>query len=630
MIKKWLLNTSCVVVGALTFNAQSNTDPHAAFKEAERIAWSGNYSAFQQSLSELSHPLSPYVEMAFYKRHPNLRYKDNIEHFLSVYQHTPLEWPVRESWLTYLKKRGKKALFIEAYRETSDAELTCTYLQFQLDLGAPKGAIFGQVEPLWTVGKSQPKACDNLFSEWQKNGYLTPEMVWQRITKTAQGGQHALLPYLKTLLPENEAYLADLYAEVRKDPSAAAGLYRFKQRSEKEAEIAVYGIGRLIWRDKKLALRAWDKLQALLSFSEEQKDYIAYRFALALASKGEPEAEFWLNKVPKQNRDEKLMQWLLGNKLKRQDWEGIKALFVGLDSLTSGQKYWLAYSHKQLGNDAEANKLWQGVAGERHYYGFLAAGRLNLPTQLNAEKLSIAPELLERVANAPGFKRAKALYELARFTEARREWNYLTSTSSREEKLAASKLAAQLDWYDSTIVTLAEIGAWDHVELRFPLAFNDLFKQFSAKNDIDLDWSQAIARRESSFAPDARSHADAYGLMQILPSTAKYIGKKRVSNTRLMQPEMNIRLGTHYLSYLKKKNDDNEVLATASYNAGYYRVKNWIPKQAMPTELWIELIPFSETRDYVKNVYAYRQVYRLQAGKDDNLFTEILNTSIGG
>lgn len=630
MIKKWFLNTTFVFVGALSSYSYGKPDPHAAFKEAERIAWSGNYSAFQEALAGLTHPLSPYVEMAFYKRHPNLRYKDNIEHFLAVYQNTPLEWPVRDSWLTYLSKRGQKALFIDAYRETSDAELKCTYLQFQLDLGAPKGAIFSQVAPLWSVGKSQPKACDTLFRTWQKEGNLTQEMVWTRITKAAQGGQQALLPYLKTLLPGNEAYLADLYAEVRKDPSAAAGLYRFKNRSEKEAEIAVYGIGRLVWRDKDLALRAWDKLQTLLTFSDEQKDYIAYRFALALASKGEPEAEFWLNKVPKQNRDEKLMQWLLGNKLKRQDWEGIKALFVGLDSLTSGQKYWLAYSHKQLGNETQANRLWQEVAGKRHYYGFLAAGRLNLPTQLNAERLDISAELLERVANAPGFKRAKALYELERFTEARREWNYLTSTSSREEKLAASKLAAQLDWYDSTIVTLAEIRAWDYVELRFPLAFNDLFKQFSEKNNIDLDWSQAIARRESSFAPDARSHADAYGLMQILPSTAKYIGKKRVSNARLMQPEMNIRLGTHYLSYLKKKNDDNEILATASYNAGYHRVKKWIPEQAMPAELWIELIPFSETRDYVKNVYAYRQVYRLQSGKDDNLLAEILNASIGG
>ncbi len=219
---------------------------------------------------------------------------------------------------------------------------------------------------------------------------------------------------------------------------------------------------------------------------------------------------------------------------------------------------------------------------------------------------------------------------MERYTEARREWNYLTNTSSQEEKLAASQLAAEFDWYDSTIFTLAEIGAWDHIELRFPLAFQDLFERFSSSNKVDVDWSFAIARRESSFAPDARSHANAYGLMQILPSTAKYIGKKRISNSRLMKPEMNIRLGTHYLNYLKSKNDGNEILATASYNAGFHRVKNWVPKEPMPAEVWIELIPYTETRDYVKNVYAYRQVYRQRLGNNDNLLKEVLDLSIGG
>ncbi|WMN58641.1 transglycosylase SLT domain-containing protein [Pseudoalteromonas xiamenensis] len=628
MIKKWFLTTTWLTLGLVVL--PSKADDHDKFKEAERVAWSGNFKAVQASLSELDHPLSPYVEMAFYKRHPHLRYQKQIEHFLSVYQHTPLEWPVRESWLDYLRRHNKKALFINAYKETSDAELTCYYLRYQLDLGAPKPAILDQVAKLWRVGKSQPKACDSLFATWQSAGYLTQELVWQRITSTAQGGQSALLPYLKTLLPEDEAYLADLYLAVRQDPSAAAGLYRYKNRSSKEAEIAVYGMNRLIWRDKKLALRAWDKLQTMFAFSESQKSKVAYRFALALASKGEPEAEFWLNKVPKALRDEKLMQWLLANKLKHQDWQGIKALFVGHEHMSSGQKYWLAYSYNQLGEQAKAQQLWQDVANERHYYGFLAAGRLGLPTQLNEVPLTLEPALLSKVAKAPGFKRAKALYELGRYTEARREWNYLTNTSSQEEKLAASQLAAEFDWYDSTIFTLAEIGAWDHIELRFPLAFQDLFERFSSSNKVDVDWSFAIARRESSFAPDARSHANAYGLMQILPSTAKYIGKKRISNSRLMKPEMNIRLGTHYLNYLKSKNDGNEILATASYNAGFHRVKNWVPKEPMPAEVWIELIPYTETRDYVKNVYAYRQVYRQRLGKSDNLLKEVLDLSIGG
>ncbi|NUZ11596.1 transglycosylase SLT domain-containing protein [Pseudoalteromonas sp. McH1-7] len=620
-----------LAVGSLCFvsclGAAQST--HDEFKQAERIAWSGNYNNFTAAIAQLDHPLKPYVEMAFYQRHPRLKYQQEIQHFLTIYEHTPLEWPVRSAWLEYLKRHKKKARFIEFYRETSDVELKCTYLSYQLDLGAPKKAILDQVADIWTVGKSQPRACDGLFRAWQKAGYRTSERVWQRVSNAAQSGQTSLLDYLQKLLPKHEAYLAQLYKTVRQDPSAAAGLYRFKKRTVKESEIAVYGVRRLIWRDPDLALRAWQKMQNMFSFSQQQKDSVAYRFALALASKGHKDARFWLNKVPKSLQDKKLLQWLMSNLLKEQDWEGISALFVGHEQLSNAQQYWLAFSLSKRGNIAGANVIWQQLAKERDYYGFLAAARLGLPVSLNELPLEIDAAIVDQVSQAPGFKRAKALYELERYTQARREWNYLTNTSSKDEKLAASVLAAEFDWYDSTIFTLAQIKAWDYVDLRFPMAFKDLFSKYSKRHRVDLAWSIAIARRESSFAPDARSSADAHGLMQLLPSTAKYVNnRKRVTKKRLYQPATNIRLGTSYLEYLKRKNAGNEILATASYNAGYHRIKRWLPSEAMPAELWIELIPYKETRDYVKNVMAYRQVYHTRLGRDGNILADILEMKI--
>lgn len=620
-----------LAVGSLCFvsclGAAQST--HDEFKQAERIAWSGNYNKFTAAVAQLDHPLKPYVEMAFYQRHPRLKYQQEIQHFLTIYEHTPLEWPVRSAWLEYLKRHKKKARFIEFYRETSDVELKCTYLSYQLDLGAPKKAILDQVADIWTVGKSQPRACDGLFRAWQKAGYRTSERVWQRVSNAAQSGQTSLLDYLQKLLPKHEAYLAQLYKTVRQDPSAAAGLYRFKKRTVKESEIAVYGVRRLIWRDPDLALRAWQKMQNMFSFSQQQKDSVAYRFALALASKGHKDARFWLNKVPKSLQDTKLLQWLMSNMLKEQDWEGISALFVGHEQLSNAQQYWLAFSLSKRGDIAGANVIWQQLAKERDYYGFLAAARLGLPVSLNELPLEIDAAIVDQVSQAPGFKRAKALYELERYTQARREWNYLTNTSSKDEKLAASVLAAEFDWYDSTIFTLAQIKAWDYVDLRFPMAFKDLFSKYSKRHRVDLAWSIAIARRESSFAPDARSSADAHGLMQLLPSTAKYVNnRKRVTKKRLYQPATNIRLGTSYLEYLKRKNAGNEILATASYNAGYHRIKRWLPSEAMPAELWIELIPYKETRDYVKNVMAYRQVYHTRLGRDGNILADILEMKI--
>ncbi len=625
------LHFSVLVVAALSFfnpSAQASTEKD--FLEAEKIAWAGDYRGFKSATAALDHPLLPYVEMAYWKRHPRMKHQAEIESFLNIYQSTPLEWPVRKAWLNYLAKHDKKAEYIRNYRDTDNVELRCHYLSFQLALGAPEKAILGQVSELWIEGHSQPKQCDGLFSKWRKAGNMTNERVWQRLTAAAQDGQHSLIPYLKTLLPAKQQYLADLYYQVRRDPSAAAGLYRYKHKSGRESEIAVYGIKRLIWREPELALKAWDKLEKMFTFTEAQKEDVYYRFALALASKQHPEAVFWLNKVPVHLQDAKLMQWQLANLLQRKDWAGIVAFFTGKEGLNLGQKYWLAYGLEQLGKKLEAIVIWRELAKERDYYGFLSAARLGLPVSLNEKTLKVPPSLLAKVENAPGFRRAKALYELKRYTDARREWNYLVDTSSDAEKLAAAQLAAGLDWYDSAIVTLAQIEAWDYIDLRFPDAFQDLFKRFSERSKIDMSWSMAIARRESSFAPDARSHADAHGLMQLRPSTAKYVNKGNIAVRRLYQPTTNINLGTRYLQYLKRKNHDNEVLATASYNAGYHKISKWIPDQPLPAELWIELIPYRETRDYVKNVFAYRQVYHAKLGNQDNLLAPLLEMQIGG
>ena len=628
-MKKQFLSFAAAALLFPLFSAGANTE-HDAFLDAEKTARYGSYQEFKEAVEQLEHPLKPYVEKAYWQRHPDIEHQSEIERYLTIYQNTPLEWPVRKAWLQNLQKQNRKAAFINNYRETSNSELTCTFLQYQLDLGAPEKAIMNQVTDLWAVGKSQPEECDPLFNTWRKKGYMSQALIWQRITLSAQGGSQSLLPYLKTLLPKNEQYLADFYRKVRSDPSAAAGMYRYKNKTAKEGEIAHYGIKRLIWRDKTLALKAWEKLDKMFDYSDEQKADVYYTFALALASSGHAEARFWLNKVPKDRQDRKLMQWQLGNMLKTQDWPGIIAFFTGKENLSLGQQYWLAYSLEQRGDNERAKVIWQTVAKERDYYGFLAAARLGLPVELNNQPLLVSDKLVADVAQAPGFKRAKAMYELERFTSARREWNYLTRTSSEEEKLAASKLAAELDWYDSTIYTLAQIKAWDYVELRFPFAFQDLFERYSKRNHIDVTWSIAISRRESSFAPDARSHANARGLMQLLPSTAKYVNKGTVSSKRLNQPKTNIRLGTEYLEYLKKKNQGNEILATASYNAGYHRIKKWLPDEAMPAELWIELIPYRETREYVKNVYAYRQVYHTRLGREGNILAPILDMKMGG
>lgn len=628
-MKKSVILTALVslVLSSSALNASADKAAHKDFLALEKLAKKNDKRDFYRALKQSSHPLAPYAEATYLANSPWLANQQEIKKFLDTYQGTPLEWKVRYAWLDNLKKSNKKALYIDAYRPTRKAEYQCTYLNYQLQLGAPKEAIFNQVDELWSVAKSQPKECDVLFSKWKKAGHLNQELVWQRITKVSEKGNTSLLAYLSRLLPKSERYLADLYKTVRRDPSAAAGLYRFKKRTDKEGQIALYGVKRLVWRDRDLAIRAWQKLETMFDYTEQQKQSLYYIFALSLASGKHKEAKFYLNKVAPERHDSKLMQWQLSNMLREQDWQGVIAYSTG-KTLNNGYRYWLAYAYHKIGDAQRASQLWKELAQKRDYYGFLAASRLDLAVSLEYQPVVVDPQKQKLVSESPGFKRAKALYELDRFYSARREWNSLIAGSTDDEKLAAASLANDMGWHDSVIRVMSQLKAYNMLDYRFPTPYSDQFERFSSRSKVDKTWAYAISRRESSFASDAHSSAGAIGLMQLLPSTARYVNKGSVSRNQLKKPHINIRLGTQYLKYLKKKSKGNEVIATASYNAGYHKVKRWLPQEAVDFDLWVEAIPYRETREYVKNVYAYRQVYATRSGNKENLFDELISMKI--
>ena len=120
---------------------------------------------------------------------------------------------------------------------------------------------------------------------------------------------------------------------------------------------------------------------------------------------------------------------------------------------------------------------------------------------------------------------------------------------------------------------------------------------------------------------DARSPAGALGLMQLMPATGRHTARllrlPRPSRGSLLKAETNIELGSGYLREVLDRFDDNAVLATAAYNAGPRRVRSWLPRErAVPADLWIDTIPFKETREYVRAVLAFATVYdaRLHQG----------------
>jgi len=631
----------CLVIASALFTQTVLATPklnreqqRMLFIKAERLAHNPNSGTFKKVMQQLEgYPLKPYVELKILRKFPFMANKKQIQSFLGKYESSPLDSPLRKKWLLYLAKQDQPELFRHFYRDMGNTALNCRYAEMLLQKDPSNDQAFALAENLWVVGKSQPKDCDLLFKKWQKAGKRTSELVWKRLSLAADGGNHTLIPYLKTLLPKDQQYLADLWLKVRRSPSQVSRLSNFPGKyPEKETEIQVYGLKRLISNNRDLALRSWEKLSTRFVFSTIQQKQISHRFAIFLALADHEQAEVWLEKATNFEPDTELLRWHLAHVLRQQNWQhALDVIDFVPGEIVDGNmfQYWKARSYGKLGAKELADKGLQQLAKQRHYYGFLASGQLSEMASLNDNPLLVAQGDLDELAAMPAAQRAFEFRKLGRNLSARREWIFLQSQLTQQQKITAAVLASQQNWHDQAIFGFSRSGYLDDLSRRFPMPFDSQVQSNAKKNNVDVAWTYAIVRRESSFMPDAASHAGALGLMQVMPGTARYLAKKKVKRNSLFNPNRNVELGTQYMRYLMDKMDNNPILATASYNAGWRRVKQWLPKKGnVPLDLWIETIPFKETRNYVKAVLAYQQIYSQHLGGSENLFKELASMEI--
>ena len=233
--------------------------------------------------------------------------------------------------------------------------------------------------------------------------------------------------------------------------------------------------------------------------------------------------------------------------------------------------------------------------------------------------MPIDPRAAARVQDTAGIIRAREFFARGEYVNARREWYHAERLFSREELIAQAALARQMDWYFPAIRGISKAQHWDDLEIRFPLAYREPIVEQARLRQLNSTWVYAITRQESGFMTDARSHAGALGLMQLMPATARETARRYdipLGNTNdVLLPERNIALGTAYLSQLYDLFEGNRVLASAAYNAGPGRVRQWTRDMpALPSDIWIETIPFDETRNYVQSVLTYGVIYGEKLG----------------
>lgn len=283
-------------------------------------------------------------------------------------------------------------------------------------------------------------------------------------------------------------------------------------------------------------------------------------------------------------------------------------------------RYWSAKGEK---NEAKRRSIFTKLARERGFYPMLAAQQLKIAYQLPIIDVpELTKEQFQLYENQ--FERIRELRELEHYDQARMVWISLIKNMSLEEmntvptpvQLSIIKYAKDQDWYDLAVEGTIQTKAFDHIELRLPNAYSDWFDLNLKGKKISKTFAQAIARQESAWNPEARSYANARGLMQMLPSTAQKTAKDNglpfKEDGDLFKPFNNIMLGTTHLAELNEKYPNNRILIAAAYNAGIGRVQQWLERSNQELEMdeFIATIPFYETRGYVQNVLAYDYYYQ--------------------
>ena len=593
------------------------------FLQAEKALQRGQLKTFNELKKKLEHyPLYPYLVYKDLRNNLHRQNEKSIRSFLQTYEDTPLARRLQAAWLKRLGKKREWKQFLAFYEEDMGETITCYYLNALLET-KQKDKALPLITETWLHGKSRPKACDEPFRQWKKAGYQTTERVWKRIALALEKNETSLARYLARSLDKNNRKHFDQWLEIRKNPQGLT-VDSFSEKHPYRELAFIQGIEKLAREDLPKTIEVWDQLRRGIVQNPELIARVETKISLKFLNSDNSEEYEYLVFAEPCHDDTKLQEIRLRAALLNQQWTDV---LVWIERMPEEHRnndrwsYWRARALQMTGQAEEARKLFEKVSKERSFYGFLAADASGNNYSLNHAAIAIEDDLLSSVKQEPGIQRARELLALERYLDARREWYFITLTFDQDELIAAAKIAHEWQWHDRAISSLAKAKAWNDLGIRFPLEHKQQVLKAAKDKEIDPLWIYAMMRQESAFMRDAQSSAGALGLMQLMPGTAKSVARKlkirNPSKQDLFNPEKNIRLGTTYLEQVYQQLDNNPVLAIAAYNAGPHRVKRWLPESEMPADIWIELVPFKETRNYVKSVLAYKVIYASKLGVEN-------------
>jgi soluble lytic murein transglycosylase len=550
----------------------------------------------------------------------------DVSTFLAANEGTVVAEQLRREWLRLLGKNGQWELFgrQRPMLVRDDAEVACYTLQMRRR-EEPGSVTPAALRPYWIAAKPLPAGCAAVADEMGLSGELTERDWRERFRLLIHANLMTEARRVLPRLPAGQAPAPALLDEATRDPAAFLAKGFMDPATAAGRETIIAAVLRLAKSDPLLAARHWKALPKDTVPSPDRQSVWAL-LAVQGAMSHLPEALDWFRETGEMPLSDEQLAWRARIALRQENWAEVKQAIERMSQTTrqdSAWVFWLGRANLALGAGEGGRALLGRIAGEHTFYGRLAAEELGMPMQLPPQAMP-TPKEREAVAALPGLKRALQLNRFGLHNEAVQEWMWAIRGMDDRTLLAAAELARRNDLWDMAINTAEKTVAVHDFTLRFLAPYSDvLFRQASLRQ-IEQPLILGLVRQESRFNADAISSAGARGLMQLMPATARWVagklGIKGFQVSRVTQPEVNATLGAYYLRHVLDGFDGSPVLATAAYNAGPLRARRWLDTRPLEGAIYIETIPFSETRQYVKRVMTNAVYYAaLLAGEARSL-----------
>ena len=609
VIRRYLL-IGLLLLPSLSVANLDETFLHArtAFLSKDKVALDNDLEA----LKNTGYVLKPFVDYWALLLHLDETPDIVVQAFLDQYADFSFADRLRTEWLKKLARNGNWTLFFTVYaKETvhKDIGLSCY---------ATLGNIHSQklvrqdIWALWSHAEILPSQCNQVFAWGIKQGVISKKAIWARLRLSLRADNLPLALAISKYLPDT-VNLRKVLPQIKQSPQWLANNLATIGSSQTRVELILYAVELLAKNNVELAIVRYQQWQHRLPL--EARAFAWGRIALYAARAHHPDAlHLYTLTTPEQFEANQFVWWARAA-LRKSRWHTLLDIINVMPNAMAdepGWRYWRARAFKETEHPTEAQAIWEKLASERNYYGYLASDELNLSSPSCVVYTPSEVELT-RISELPAIQRAVALLNLNMRWEGRLEWDWAVRNFDEETLLVAAEYAYRQGWLDMAITTAEKVHTLCNLKWSYPRPYAEVFQEISKTTLVDEAWLYGIAHQESRFMLKAKSGVGAQGLMQVMPETADWIAKRvGLHFDSTVDPyalTTNIELGAHYMQHILEVMHGHKVMATAAYNAGPRRAKTWQDKIPLEAIIYIETIPFNETRNYVQKVMKNTHIY---------------------